>query len=338
MATYDVDFFAMEGNQWGDPDTIAWNGAGGSTTALAPELSAGDIVRFKKGGTASSPTVSGFSGNFWTSSSTINLTTSYQSKTVKTGGTPGTVATLTATNGNASVTGYFKYAGAPPDTSIDDIDDQIITQGSTSFSITIANGSSHTIYEVRMPTTGGGSAYTGTVVGTLTGNGTLTVTSNVPNSGYSQTYFLSGRRSVANGGSNAPSGVQSFTIVHETAGSTVGDGGTGTYGLRVYDASGEIVLDLSDRVIVFSDHVTGSLTSSQTTKNVTLAKQATCVIDLEPETVLISGGLAQRQNILHTSVSGTTLSISRTSVYPGGDSNQTAQSTTYNFLAIYDPE
>ena len=337
MATYDVDIFAMEGFG-SDPDSISWGGAGGSTTALAPEISAGDIVRFKRTGVGGSPTVSGFSGNFWTSSSTINLTTSYQSKTVKTGGTPGTLATLTATLNSVSVTGYFKYAGAPPDTSIDDVDDQIITQGSTSFSITIANGSSHTIYEVRMPSTSGSGAYTGTVVGSRTGNGTITVTSNVPASGYDQTYFLSGRRTAANGGSNTPVGVQSFTIVHETAGSTVGDGGTGTYGLRVYDASGEIVLDLSDRVMVFSDHVTGSLTTTQTTKNVTLAKQATCIIDLEPETVVISGGLAQRQNIKHTSVSGTTLSISRTSVYPGGDSSQSAQSTTYNFLAIYDPE
>ena len=337
MATYDVSIFAMQGN-FGDPDSITWGGAGGTTSSNAPEIEAGDIVRFRRTGVGGSPTVSGFSGNFWTSSSTINLTTSYQSKTVKTGGTPGTLATLTATLNSESVTGYFKYAGAPPDTSIDDIDDQIISQGSTSFSITIANGSSHTIYEVRMPSTSGSGAYTGTVVGSRTGNGTITVTSNVPNSGYDQLYFLSGRRTAANGGSNTPLGVQSFTIVHETAGSTVGDGGTGTHGLRVYDASGEIVLDISDRVIVFSDHVTGSLTSSQTTKNVTLAKQATCVIDLEPETSVISGGFAQRQNILHTSVSGTTLSISRTSVYPGGDSSQTAQSTTYNFLAIYDPE
>ena len=124
MATYNVTIFALQGFG-GDPDSISWGGAGGSTTALAPELSAGDIVRFRRTGFGGSPTVSGFSGNFWTSSSTINLTTSYQSKTVKTGGTPGTLATLTATLNSVSVTGYFKYAGAPPDTSIDDVDDQI---------------------------------------------------------------------------------------------------------------------------------------------------------------------------------------------------------------------
>ena len=59
---------------------------------------------------------------------------------------------------------------------------------------------------------------------------------------------------------------------------------------------------------------------------------------MTPVQVPISNGLAQRQDILHTSISGTTLTITRTSVYPGGDSTQSAQSTNYNFLVVYDPE
>jgi hypothetical protein len=99
-----------------------------------------------------------------------------------------------------------------------------------------------------------------------------------------------------------------------------------------------VLLDLTDRVIVFSDHVTGSLTSSQLSKTVTLAKQATCIIDLDPETVLISNGLAQRQHITHTSVTGTALTISRNSIGPGFQGTSgTGESTTYNFLAVLDP-
>jgi len=161
----------------------------------------------------------------------------------------------------------------------------------------------------------------------------------MPSSGFSRTYYVTGRRPASQGGSNTPTFILSFTVTHESPGSSITDGGTGTYGLRVLDSSGGVLLDLTDRVIVFSDHVTGSLTASQLSKNVTLAKAATCIIDLDPETVLISNGLAQRQHITHTTVTGTSLTIARNSIGPGFQgTGGTGQSTTYNFLAVLDPD
>ena len=328
MANYQVTIFATAGFG-SEPGQTTWNGIGGTTTANAVELSPGDTVEFKKLGNASA-SMGGFSSSFWTSSSNLTLTSSFQTKTVKTGGTVNFVDAVYAA-ADSTVYRYFKMGGNPPDLDITDIDDQLRPNGSTNFSITFAGTSSHTVYEVRL-----GSS-SGTVLNSTSSDGSITV-NNIPNSGYSRTYYVTGRRPVAQGGSNTATLILTFSITHESPGSSVTDGGTGTYGLRVLDASGDTLLDLSDRVIVFSDHVTGSLTSSQLSKTVTLAKQATCVIDLDPETVLISGGLAQRQNITHTTVSGTSLTISRNSNAAGlTGQNANGESTDYNFLAVYDP-
>jgi len=330
MANYTVSIFNFP-SFGGDPGQTTWTGVGGTSQSGAYELQPGDTVQFKKSGMGT-VTLSSFGSDLWTNTSNLTLTTSYQTKTVKTGGTIGSVDAVIA-NGTNSLARYFKMGGASPDLTIDDIDDQLRPNGSTNFSITFGGTSSHTVYEVHT------TSSSGTVVGTTSSNGSLTV-NNMPSSGYSRTYYVTGRRPSSQGGSNTSTLILSFTVTHESPGSSVADGGTGTYGLRVLDASGDTLLDLTDRVIVFSDHVTGSLTSSQLTKTVTLAKQATCVIDLDPETVLISNGLAQRQNITHTTVSGTSLTISRNSNAAGltGYQSSGGESTSYNFLAVYDPD
>jgi|TARA_R110000823_G_C15907497_1_gene497444 hypothetical protein len=328
MATYNVTIF----RSMGEVNTISWSGEGGTSSGTAFELFPGDIVNFRQTGTGTSVTMSSFASGFWTNSSNITLTSSNQSKTVDSG-TVGDIDNILAAAGSLSIIRYFKMGGLLPDLVIDDIPDLIRPNGSTDHSITIGGATATTTYEVRT------SSSSGTVVATAnasTPNGSLTV-SNMPSSGASRTYYVTGRRSVANGGSNTVSLILSYMVTHESPGSSIGDGGTGSYGMQVFAANGDTVLDVSDRVVIFSDHVTGTLTTSELTKNVTLDRAGTCVIDMSPLTVVIINGRAQRQDILHTSLSGTTLTITRTSVYPGGDSSQPAETTNYNFLVVYDP-
>ena len=324
MANYDISLSAS-GNL---PDFLIWSGIGGTTSSAAAGLVAGDTVRFRKVGTYSgSVSVSGFASGLWTSTSNLTLTTSYQTKTVKTGGTAFFEDMITGTAGNKTQNRWFEIAGVSPDLAIDDIDDVSRPTGSTDHSITIGSGTSTTTYEVRT-----GSA-SGTIVGTRDGNGAITV-SNIPSAGSYRDYYVTGKVTTANGGENVQELILSYTVVHES-GTTSGDGGTSDYGLQVFNAAGQTVLDVTDRVIVFSDYVTGTLTTSETTKNVTLSRLGTAVIDMLPITDPIVNEVAQRHKILHTTISGTTLTIQRTSTNSGGGSAQTAD---YKFLVVYDPE
>ena len=219
-----------------------------------------------------------------------------------------------------------------PDTTITDVDTITRPNGSTNHSITIAAGSSNTIYEVRTVSA------SGTVVGTRTGNGAITVAS-IPSAGTSATYYITGRVTTANNGSNAASIADTYIVLHEAenSGSTVGDGGTGTYGLKVYDSAGNVTLDVSDRVVIFRERVQGSLSASETTKTVTLSGVGTSVINLDPIQIseIYDGNIPQRQKILYFTVSGTTLTIQRTAVNARGSSSAVQ---TYDLLVVYDPE
>ena len=326
MANYDITLTA-NGSL---PDLLIWTGDGGSTSGAAFALNAGDTVRFRKGGFgySGSVVISGFASGLWTSTSNLTLTTSYQTKTVKTGGTVGFTDDITATAGSKTQTRWFKIGGVEPDLVIDDIEDIIRPNGSTNHSITIGSGSTTTEYDIRT------TSYTGTVVATRNGSGALTV-SNIPAAGASRDYYVTGRVTAANGGANTASSILSYSVTHESPGSTVGGGGTGTYGMQVFNAAGETVLDVTDRVVIFADYVTGTLTTSEMSKNITLARAGTAVIDMDPITVPIVSGVAQRHLILHTTVSGTALTIQRTSTSSGSGSASTAP---YKFLIVYDPE
>jgi hypothetical protein len=223
----------------------------------------------------------------------------------------------------------FETAVTPPDTTITDVDTITRPNGSTNHSITIAAGSSNTIYEVRTVSA------SGTVVGTRTGNGAITVAS-IPSAGTSATYYITGRVTTANGGNNTAVLADTYIVLHEAAssGGGTGDGGTGTYGLRVYDASGNTTLDLSDRVVTFRERVQGSLSASETTKTVTLSGVGTAVINLTPITVIYVGNIPQRQKILYFTISGTSLTIQRTAVNAAGSS---AATQSYDLLVVYDP-
>ena len=233
-----------------------------------------------------------------------------------------------ATQVTRSVTVYIA-----PDTTITDIDTITRPNGSTNHTITIANGeTSHanTIFEVRTVSA------SGTVYGTRTGNGDIPVSS-IPSAGTSATYYVTGRVTTANEGNNTAVQADTYIVLHEAAssGGGTGGGGTGAYGLRVYDASGNTTLDVSDRVVTFRERVTGSLSSSQMSKTVTLSGVGTAVINLDPITVIYVGNIPQRQKILYFTISGTSLTITRTAVNATGSA---AAEQTYDLLVVYDPE
>ena len=71
------------------------------------------------------------------------------------------------------------------------------------------------------------------------------------------------------------------------SGGTEGDGGAGTYGLRCYDSSDNITLDISDRVANEVEYITTSLSSTQTVKDITLSRAASGFIYMNPPQTVI---------------------------------------------------
>tara|TARA_R110000822_G_scaffold298893_1_gene421767 strand:- start:754 stop:5898 length:5145 start_codon:yes stop_codon:yes gene_type:complete len=309
---------------------IVGSGAGGSASSSALQLLAGDNITFTNTlASDRSITISGFSG--FTSNSNVTLSGGQSvSKTWASGQTGGALDSITyAASSLSNVIRYYRQTYVVPDLVISDIADQTIASNVNSFTVTIAAGSSNTVYDIRT------SGSTGTVVGTRTGNGTIPV-STVPSAGNLTNYYVTGRVTTSNGGSNVQSLINSFGVNKTGTSSTGGDGGTGTYGLKVLDASGNVLLDVSDRTVIFVSQVTGSLSSSETSKTISLPSAATVAINMTPETNVISNLVAQRQKILYTTILGTNLYIQRTSVR--AQTGDSAEAVNYNFLCLFDPE
>lgn len=117
-------------------------------------------------------------------------------------------------------------------------------------------------------------------------------------------------------------------------GGSSGGGGTGTYGLRTFDTSGNISLDLSDRVV--SEAVQGSYTflSGELSKNIdidpsSLGITGNRVIWTNPPTSVLDGttGEPKEDILIELAVSGSTLTLSR----------QASGSTpTVNYIVVKD--
>ena len=241
-----------------------------------------------------------------------------------------------ATQVTRSVTVY-----AVPDITITDILNKTESAGSTTFTVTIAAGSSTTIYEVKDYNT---NPATGTVHVSQTGNGTMTVP-DMPSSGAAKSYMVTGRLPVANDGDNTPSLADTFEVFLEgTSGSTTGGGGSGTYGMRVWNASNEIILDVTDRVVVFRERVTGSIPAADLTKTVTLSGNGTCALNLslpQPlQTTVSNVSYTNTHLIVWATISGTALTIHRKSTQASNNlgSTQVNELAPYDFLVLYDPE
>lgn len=108
-------------------------------------------------------------------------------------------------NPSSSYSEALQLSYLVPDTTITTISDTTIDNVDTTFDITIANGGSTTVYEVWS------TSYGGTLEGSRTGNGTLTV-SDAPADDSTKTYYLTGRIPTASGGDNLTDNIQTFVI------------------------------------------------------------------------------------------------------------------------------
>ena len=241
-----------------------------------------------------------------------------------------------ATQVTRSVTVY-----AVPDITITEILNKTEPENSTTFVVAIASGSSTTIYEVKDYNT---NPATGTVHNSRTGNGNITVSA-MPSAGASRSYMVTGRLPVANNGDNTPSLAETFEVYLEgAAGTSTGGGGSGTYGIRVRNASNEIILDLTDRVVVFRQRVTGSIPAADLTKTVTLSGTGTSALNLslptDLQTTVNNVTYSNTHLIVWATLSGTTLTLHRkaTNATNVSGNNLANAAAPYDFLVLYDPE
>lgn len=117
-------------------------------------------------------------------------------------------------------------------------------------------------------------------------------------------------------------------------GGASGGGGTGTYGLRTYDTSGNISLDLSDRVFVEAVQGSYSFLINELSKNIDIDPSSkgitgNRVIWTNPPTSVLDGttGEPKEDILIELAVSGSTLTLSR----------QASGSTpTVNYIVVKD--
>jgi hypothetical protein len=109
-----------------------------------------------------------------------------------------------------------------------------------------------------------------------------------------------------------------FSVTTETTstgGSTVGDGGTGTYGLRCWNSSNQITLDITDRVSTAVATISDSLSIGQTSKSISLPRSGSTAIWLNPPsdfTIVVGGDIfPNTDKLLEFNVSGSSLNVSR---------------------------
>lgn len=104
----------------------------------------------------------------------------------------------------------------------------------TAFSVSIANGSSNTIYEVRE------NSYTGTVMASRTGSGTIDLINHLPEYGGVKYYYITGRRTAANNGSDVPYQIENKAFQRDFA--------PNAFGFEVRNEDDEVIIDQSQRL------------------------------------------------------------------------------------------
>ena len=115
-----------------------------------------------------------------------------------------------------------------------------IDSSATSFLVGIGDGSAVTTYQIRT------GSYSGTVVGSRKGNGNITV-SDTPDAGSSKLYYLTATVLSGDGGDGSVSSISMNTVFKASAGSgDPVDGGTGTYGVEIFDSSGTKTMSIGD--------------------------------------------------------------------------------------------
>lgn len=123
----------------------------------------------------------------------------------------------------------------------------------TSFSVDIASGSTPTTYSVRT------GSYSGTVVGSRTGNGSITV-SDTPAAGSSKTYYLTAHVVTGSGGNGNVSSIETEVVVKAAEGSSEEEGGgTAEYGVEIFNSSGVKTMAVGDTLTFISGSGTTSI-------------------------------------------------------------------------------
>ena len=184
------DSFTIERRAFTDPTDIAFgtNNTGSATVSITCTAS---------GGAEGTLEVSEDNSTFVANGSSFTFTRG-TAKTIYARRLDGSAAS--GSYSEATTIGYLSA-----DSSITAIGNQTLLNSATSHSITIANGGSTTVYEVRT------GSYGGTLVGSRTGNGSITV-SDVPADESSKTYYVRCRLPVANGGSNGATNIQTYSV------------------------------------------------------------------------------------------------------------------------------
>ena len=110
----------------------------------------------------------------------------------------------------------------------------LLDDDTTAFSVNIANGSSNTIYEVRE------DSYLGTVLASRTGSGTINLINHLPAYGGVKYYYITGRRTAANSGSNVPYQITNKAFQRDFA--------PNAFGFEVRNEDDEVIIDQSQRL------------------------------------------------------------------------------------------
>lgn len=141
---------------------------------------------------------------------------------------------------------------------------------SPNFSVSVADGSSNTIYTVRR------NGYDGDIIGSRVGNGTISC-----DIGYTlaeerdETFYLSGQVAISDGGQNIPvlADSETLTINPLTDLIDAGDVNNPTlsgYGMAIYGELGELQLTLADTIPRFIASISSSIDTGDTTKVINL--------------------------------------------------------------------
>ena len=131
----------------------------------------------------------------------------------------------------------------------------------TSFTVGIANGSSDTTYRV---------VRSSTVLGSRKGNGNIVVTGEMPPIGDQLSYELDALVTVADGGDATPETIEYQSVRKDAQITEVDESSSATYGLELFDASGNKTLTIGDTVAFISASTTVTISNSSSSGTLNL--------------------------------------------------------------------
>ena len=138
------------------------------------------------------------------------------------------------------------------DSNINNIQDRTISNTAANFGVSIVNGTEPTTYEIRT------TSYSGTIVGSGQGSGTITV-NDVPADNSSKTYYVTAYVDTTDGGANNTRvNIQTFLVTASNA--------APSYGIEVFNSSANLVFspEQESNIRILASGTTGSLSPNGT--------------------------------------------------------------------------